>query len=203
MVNKAAKGHYRWEDLEPVKRKVAEVRSFDQLGPEFVQDKTLACMTFSFISLVRSKGTISLERAGQVLSNNNILHLKSKTRRLYDICKVLAAIGLISTSQDTKRAIIVKWLGPGNIQRVLQPLLVSKNVKLKIDKQNFKAQKMRSSLLKNITKILDEKYKITTKDLLSKRRTSSFDITVMDKFLKKNNTIILPKVNLPSINLNQ
>jgi hypothetical protein len=203
MIKKVTKGYYQWEGLEPVKSYLTGIDSFDKLTESYVQDKTLNCMTFSFICLVKTRNSVSLEKVSEILSNNNVMNLKSKMRRLYDICKVLTAIGLISSLHDSKRSTNLKWLGPANIMKVVQPLLFNKNLKLKIDKQNFKMQKMKSSIFKNITKILDERFKIDTQDVLSKRRTSSFDITIMDKFLKKNNTIILPKVNLPNINLNQ
>lgn len=203
MIKKMAKGYYQWDGLELVKDYVDCTDSFDNLTEDYIQDKTLGCMTSSFISLIKTRGAISLEKMGEILSNNNSMNLKSKMRRLYDICKVLTAIGLIASTQDTKRTTNLKWLGAANILKVVQPLLQNKNVKLKIDKQNFKLQKIKSSIFKNISKLLDEKFKIDTQDVINKRRTSSFDITIMDKFLKKNNTIILPKVNLPNINLNQ
>lgn len=203
MIKKVAKGYYQWDGLDLVKDYVSSIDSFDHLTENYIQDKTLSCMTSSFISLIKTRGTMSLEKMGEILSNNNSMNLKSKMRRLYDICKVLTAIGLIASAQDSKRSTNLKWLGASNIVKVVQPLLQNKNVKLKIDKQNFKLQKIKSSIFKNISKLLDEKFKIDTQDVINKRRTSSFDITIMDKFLKKNNTIILPKVNLPNINLNQ
>jgi hypothetical protein len=203
MIKKVAKGYYQWDGLDLVKDYVGSIDIFDHLTENYIQDKTLSCMTSSFISLIKTRNTMSLEKMGEILSNNNSMNLKSKMRRLYDICKVLTAIGLIASTQDSKRSTNIKWLGAANIVKVVQPLLQNKNVKLKIDKQNFKLQKIKSSIFKNISKILDEKFKIDTQDVINKRRTSSFDITIMDKFLKKNNTIILPKVNLPNINLNQ
>ncbi len=40
-------------------------------------------------------------------------------------------------------------------------------------------------------------YKIDENELLRKRRTSSFDATIIERYLNKNDQIVLPKVNLP------
>jgi len=40
-------------------------------------------------------------------------------------------------------------------------------------------------------------YKMNNQDILRKRRTSSFDNSIVKNFLGRQNQIILPKVNLP------
>lgn len=68
---------------------------------------------------------------------------------------------------------------------------------MKVDKKELREKLNQQKLITNIEKIVDDQLNIEPNMLQLKPRTHSFDIAVVDGFLKKNERLILPKTSIP------
>ena len=200
LIAKVAKGYYRWNSLQGFVKCVETIPIFDKLSDEYKYEKSLGSMSYCFLSLLKTYEVITLEATAEHLSKYNDINYKSKIRRLYDICKILTALGLIVQQHDEKRSTL-HWQGTQNLEVDIQKIINSEPVEFHKDKSNQKLQQLKADFFNNISKAIENSdlYPYNVEEVLKKRRTSSFDVTIVEKFLSDNNQVVLPKVHIPSI----
>lgn len=199
MIIKITKGVYCLNGLTSSRKCLEEIPLYKNLEDFYKNDKSLGSITFCFISILKTFGKITQEKITKILAKNcNGLNLKSKTRRIYDICKILTAIGFI-TNLHIDKQIILKFNGIDKFIENIENVINSEKIDYESLKKNSKLKKHQSNFINNLTKMIAQTdlYKIDPNEIEKKRRTSSFDVTIIEKFLRKNNQVVLPKVNLP------
>ena len=199
LIIKITKGIYCLNGLASARKCVEEIALYKNLESFYKNDKSLGSITFCFISILKTFNKISQEKITKILAKNtNGLNIKSKTRRIYDICKILTAIGFI-TNLNLNKEIILKFNGIDKFIENIENIINSEKIDYESLRKNSKLKKHQSNFINNLTKMIAQTdlYKIDPSEIAKKRRTSSFDVTIIERFLKKNNQIVLPKVNLP------
>ena len=123
---------------------------------------------------------------------------KSKNRKIFEICKILSALGICILENKNKKVFLI-WKEKGNFLNEIERIVKSEKIDYKSLKNNSKFQKHQSTLINNLTKLFAKTdiFKTNEEIFLTKRRTSSFDASIVEKYLDKDNNLILPKVNLP------
>jgi len=179
---------------------VENIPVFDKLSDEYKYEKSLGSMSYCFLSLLKTFDSITLEATAEHLSKYNDINYKSKIRRLYDICKILTALGLIQQQQEEKRSTLL-WQGTLNLERDIQKIINGEPVEFHKDKSNQKLQQLKTDFFNNISRAIENSdlYRCDAEEILKKRRTSSFDISIVERFLSDNNQVVLPKVHIPVI----
>lgn len=110
------------------------------------KEKSLGTLACQFIRLLKIHGSIAIERAAEILSQNLPHKYKTKVplsitqiRRLYDVSKVLVTIGLIRQTYDHKRSTL-EWTGLASMASTLTHMVESSFARL-----NFNSEKKLSS----------------------------------------------------------
>ncbi len=88
---------------------------------------------------------------------------------------------------------------PEDFIREIENIIASEKIDYQNLKNNEKLEQHHLSVMNNnLTKLLDqtEIFKTNEEVLFLKRRTSSFDASIVERFLVKDNNIVLPKVSL-------
>lgn len=198
LILKVSKGFYRWNNLGSFIKCVETIPTFDQLSDEYKYEKSLGSMSYCFLSLLKTHESITLEATAEYLSKYNDINYKSKIRRLYDICKILTALGLILQQQEEKRSIL-HWQGTHNLEKDILKIINSEAVEFHKDKSNQKLQQLKTDFFNNISRAIENSdlYKCDNEEILKKRRTSSFDVSIVERFLSNNQQVVLPKVSIP------
>lgn len=194
------KGLYQWKSIDSFVKSIDGIPKFKLLEDEYKYEKSLGAMSYCFISLLKTEKNISLDKTAEILSKYNDINHKSKIRRLYDICKIFTALNLISHTQENKRPVL-KWKGTENLENDLLEIVNSEPIEFYNDKNNQKIKKFKNQFYNKITKAVEnsDRYKCDEETLNMKRRTSSFDMTIVEKFLQDDSGVVLPNVNIPTI----
>lgn len=200
LIQKVSKGFYRWNSLQGFIKCVETIPKFDKLSDEYKYEKSLGSMSYCFLSLLKTYESITLEATAEHLSKYNDINYKSKIRRLYDICKILTALGLIVQQQEEKRSTL-HWQGTQNLEKDLQKIINSEPVEFHKDKTNQKLQQLKTDFFNNISRAIENSdlYRCDVDEIIKKRRTSSFDVSIVERFLSDNQQVVLPKVHIPVI----
>ena len=200
LIRKVSKGFYRWNSLQRFIKCVESIPLFEKLSDEYKYEKSLGSMSYCFLSLLKTHETITLESTAEYLSKYNDINYKSKIRRLYDICKILTALGLVLQQQEEKRSTL-NWQGTHNLERDIQKIILSEPVEFHKDKTNQKLQQLKTDFFNNISRAIENSdlYRCNAEEILKKRRTSSFDASIIERFLSNNQHVVLPKVSIPTI----
>lgn len=197
MINKISKGIYIWNGLERCKEFLEEIPVFRDVDSSFKNDHSLASVNYCFLSLLKTFKNISQEKLVFTLSKNS-KKSKSKNRKIFEICKILSALGICTLETRKKKTFLI-WKGKEEFLKEIETIIKSEKIDYKSLKNNSKFQKHQSTLINNLTKLFAKTdiFKTNEEIFLTKRRTSSFDASIVEKYLVKDNNLILPKVNLP------
>lgn len=197
LIQRVAKGHYQWLSAKALLEAVDAVPNYMNLDKELRTDKSLGAMAYCFIALLKQHVSLTLDEAAEMLSQFNDINFKSKIRRLYDICKILQVVGLLTQTPDGKRSAL-KYQGTQNLERELNKILTSERLDVFKDRHNTKLSQLKTDFFNSISKAIEASdiYKCDDVDVLRKRRTSSFDIAIVEEFLTNSNPVVLPKVSI-------
>lgn len=197
LIRKVSKGFYRWHSLRAFVECVEAIPRFDALPPATKAEKSLGAMSVCFLALLKGAQSVALEAAAEQLSRFNDISHKSKVRRLYDICKILAALGLVSPHAEEKRATL-SWLGTAHLERDIAAALSGEGAEPARERPNARLAQLKTELFNNISRAIEasDLYRCPDEQILRKRRTSSFDVSIVERFLGANQQVVLPKVNI-------
>ena len=200
LIRKVAKGFYTWHGLTAFVECVEAIPAFDALPAALKAEKSLGAMSVCFLALLKGAESVALESAAERLSRFNDISHKSKVRRLYDICKILAALGLVAPLQEEKRATL-SWQGTTNLERDISAALRGDSTEVVSERPNAKLQQLKTQLFNNISRAIENSdlYRCDDAEILKKRRTSSFDVSIVERFLGADAGVVLPKVSIPPI----
>jgi len=200
LIRKVAKGFYRWHSLRAFVECVEAIPRFDALPPDVKAEKSLGAMSYCFLALLKTAESVALEAAAEQLSRYNDISHKSKVRRLYDICKILAALGLVQPLQEEKRATL-SWQGTAHLESDIAAALSGESAEPTRERPNAKLAQLKTDLFNNISRAIEasDLYRCDDAEILKKRRTSSFDVSIVERFLCDNQHVVLPKVSIPVI----
>lgn len=198
LLRKVAKGFYRWHGLAAFVERVEAIPRFEALPEDVRAEKSLGAMSVCFLALLKGGESVALEAAAEQLSRFNDISHKSKVRRLYDICKVLAALGLVAPLAEEKRATL-SWMGTAHLERDLSAALTGEPAEAQPGRPNARLQQFKTELFNNISRAIENSdlYHCSAEQILKKRRTSSFDVSIVERFLGGNQQVVLPKVSIP------
>lgn len=197
LIQRVVKGHYQWKSLKYFVSTIEKVPVFDQLDIKHKTDKSLGSMAYCFLSLLKTYSVLSLDDTAEQLSTFNDINFKSKIRRLYDICKIFTVLGLIVQLPDVKRPVF-RWQDTQSLETDVAKILTSENPKTYNDKNNVKLNQLKTEFFNNVSKAIENSdlFKCSDMEVLRKRRTSSFDISIVEEFLMNSNPVVLPKVSI-------
>lgn len=200
LIRKVAKGFYRWNSLRAFVECVEGIPRFDALPADVKAEKSLGAMSYCFLALLKGADSVALESAAEQLSRFNDISHKSKVRRLYDICKILAALGLVQPLQEERRATL-SWQGTTHLERDIAAALAGESAEPQRERPNAKLQQLKTDLFNNISRAIEasDLYRCDDAEILKKRRTSSFDVSIVERFLCADGHVVLPKVSIPVI----
>ena len=144
--------------------------------------------------MLRPGTSSSLEEILTSLTKHTPSIDKGKSRKVQDILKILSVIGIVSSQGDQK--LIYTAQESPNVSKALG-LVVESSLKLK---KTFASSLVRENQqeLDKIEEIIEREnpYKMTSEQIMSQRKKSSFDYTGFAERFMASNNVVLPTVKI-------
>ena len=197
MIKKVSKGIYGWLGPESIKSFMVSLPVFEDLTEIIKKEKSLGSMCYCFLSFIKTKNESSIESSAECLTPKPLpgktglttISFRSKIRRLYDISKILATIGLIKNISENKKPLL-RWVGTKNMLKVVNDISASKD-----DVDIVKNLGMKQILI-NFQKSLKTAILTVPEEEMKRKRLESIDLGIVEKYLNVHQGIILPSVNV-------
>ena len=196
MINRVSKGVYTWLGMDSILAFLESLPGFKELSVSLKSEKSLGSMCYCFLSFMKSTGESSIEIAAESLTksaNNakplNSITFRSKIRRLYDISKILATVGLIENLSENKKP-IMRWVGPENMLKVV------KNISTTSDEVPIGTLDMRQ-MMERLQNSLNNAVLTIPEAEMRRKRIESVDLGIVEKyFSSEDQGLILPRVSV-------
>ena len=196
MINRVSKGVYKWLGTDSILEFLNSLPNFNELSSSLKLEKSLGSMCYCFLSFMKSNLESSIENAAESLTKTstqekplNSISFRSKIRRLYDISKILATVGLIKNLSENKKP-IMKWVGSKNMLKVINDISTS-NEEIPIGKLDMRQmmEKLQASLNNAVLTIPEAE--------MRRKRIESIDLGIVEKYFNnKDQGLILPRVSV-------
>ena len=196
MIDRVSKGVYKWLGTASILAFLNALPRFEELASALKQEKSLGSMCYCFLSFMKSNLESSIENAAESLTKTpsqkkpvNSISFRSKIRRLYDISKILATVGLIKNLSENKKP-IMKWVGPQNMLKVV------KNISTSTEEIPMGTLDMRQMMEKLQTSLNNAVLTIPEAEM-RRKRIESIDLGIVEKYFNnKDQGLILPRVSV-------
>ena len=196
MIDRISKGVYKWLGTDSILAFLEALPSFKELPTSLKQEKSLGSMCYCFLSFMKSNLESSIENAAESLTKTptqkkpvNSISFRSKIRRLYDISKILATVGLIKNLSENKKP-IMKWVGSENMLKVV------KNISTSTEEIPIGTLDMRQMMEKLQTSLNNAVLTIPEAEM-RRKRIESIDMGIVEKYFNnKDLGLILPRVSV-------
>ena len=187
---------YQWNSVDICVRFLSELAGLKILPLNYSNIKLRSNLLTHLIFLLNSKPENNLQAILNSLSQNNLSSEKLLKKKVLLILKVLSLLGCLRVVRNSHRDFLVTFLGIQNVRKCIIHFLQNSNFTMKVEKKELREKLIEQKLLHDLEIIVDKSLILKTDGGLFKPRTSSFDISLIDGFLQKNQSIILPKTNL-------
>ena len=195
LVRKVSKGLYKFTSTAQSLKSVREMENLAEIESSVLRDRNLCWISHSVIAALKSgsKGTTLLNTLLCDFEEFDADYRKSRVKRIAGILRVLETIGLVRQKEGE-----VALALEGYKER-LEALLSEQRVNLRTKRNPLKMQRLKDNVYKNISRMIEESkiYKCDEKEILKKRRTSSFDINIVEQYLNQQDGVVLPEVSVP------
>ena len=196
MIERISKGVYKWLGTGSILNFLNSLPAFDTLPDNLKAEKSLSSMCYCFLSFMKSSLESSIENAAESLTRSqpatkpvNSITFRSKIRRLYDISKILATVGLIENLSENKKP-IMKWVGPENMLKVLNEISNSvEEIPIGTLDMRQMMERLQTSLNNAVLTIPEAE--------MRRKRIESIDLGIVEKYLSNEGQgLILPRVSV-------
>lgn len=187
MIERVSKGVYKWHGPAAVEQFISDLTPFVSLPHKLKKEKSLGSMCFCFLSFMASKRESSIEAAAESLSHISkppgSIELRSKIRRLYDISKILATVGLIQNVSQNKKPLL-RWLGPDKMKETVRQTQISGGAPLQL------------RILQRLQESIQNAVLTVSQDEVRRKRLESVDFGIIEKFLSDQRVLVVPSANV-------
>jgi hypothetical protein len=196
MINRISKGVYKWLGTDSILNFLNSLPKFNNLKESLKIEKSLGSMCYCFLSFMKSNHESSIETAAESLTKPlnkgkplNSITFRSKIRRLYDISKILATVGLIENLSENKKP-IMRWVGSENMLKVVKNISTSKDeIPMGTLDMRQMMERLQTSLNNTVLTIPESE--------MRRKRIESVDMGIVEKyFSKEDQGLILPRVSV-------
>jgi hypothetical protein len=196
MIERVSKGVYKWLGTASILGFLNSLPEFVNLSNDLKAEKSLSSMCYCFLSFMKSRQESSIENAAESLTKSlpntkpvNSITFRSKIRRLYDISKILATVGLIENLSENKKP-IMKWVGSDNMLKVVTEISNS-NEDIPVGTLDMRQmmERLQTSLNNAVLTIPEAE--------MRRKRIESIDMGIVEKYLNNEEQgLILPRVSV-------
>lgn len=187
MIERVSKGVYKWHGPAAVEQFVSQLTPFVSLPHKLKKEKSLGSMCFCFLSFMATTRESSIEAAAESLSHISkppgSIELRSKIRRLYDISKILATVGLIQNVSQNKKPLL-RWLGPEKMKETVRQTQISGGAPLQL------------RILQRLQASIKNAVLTVSQDEVRRKRLESVDFGIIEKFLSDQRVLVVPSANV-------
>jgi hypothetical protein len=195
MINRVSKGVYKWLGTDSILEFLNSLPNFKNLSDSLKTEKSLGSMCYCFLAFMKSTGESSIETAAESLTRSvnkekplNSITFRSKIRRLYDISKILATVGLIENLSENKKP-IMRWVGADNMLKVVRNISSSEEVPIGTLDMRQMMERLQNSLNNAVLTIPEAE--------MRRKRIESVDMGIVEKyFSSEDQGLILPRVSV-------
>lgn len=195
MIKRVSKGIYQWSDPSNINNFIKDLPEFSKILDSLKLEKSLGSMCYCFLSFMQSQIECTIEYAAENLCpsqkdkfNMNI-NFRSKIRRLYDISKILATIGLIENISENKKPML-RWVGIPNMINEVELICKSPF------EQHLNNSFDMKTMLENIQSSLKSCVITISEDEMKRKRLESIDHGIVEKYLSNQQSLIVPSVSV-------
>ena len=187
---------YQWNSIDSCAGFLSELVGLRMLPLNFSNIKLTRNLVAHLLFLLNAKPESTLQAILSVLSQSDKSLERLLKRKVLLLLKVLSLIGCLRIVRSAQREVVVTFLEIQNIRKCVIHFLQNSNFTMKVEKKELRERLNEQRLMRDLEIIVDKSLILKSERGLFKSRTPSFDLSHIDVFLQKNQSIILPKTNL-------
>lgn len=148
----------------------------------------------SLIGIIKDKKEILLALIPQLFSStgSTVRRPPFLSRKLALALKLLTFLGFARVTRNSRRQRVVAFLSISSVRNAIVGFLQNVQYTAKTDKKELKEKFDLICLKSEAEKFVDKKKILKESGRLFKPRTASFDLNAIDRFMKKNQNIVVP-----------
>lgn len=191
-------GAFQWNSIEECANFLAEKSPSEGLSSAPTDVRTFQGFFRALLGLLRHRKEAGLGEVRRAFTSEHpaLRRRPFLSRRISLALKLLTFLGLARVASGPRRQQTVSFLSPGNVRNAIVGFLQNAHFTAKADKKELKERFELNTLKSEAEKFVDRRRILRESGPLFKPRTASFDLTAIDKFMQKNQNIVVPNTPL-------
>lgn len=170
-------------------------RSADGGWPARVSDpRQFRHLVQALLAVLKEKREVPLDALAGLLGGDPQARRRRPflAKRINLALKILSFLGCVRVARNQRRQKSAVFLSPMNVRNAIIGFLQNAQYTSKVDKRELKEKLELIFLKSEAERFIDRKRILKENGALFKPRTPSFDLYAVDKFLQRNQTIVVP-----------
>lgn len=196
LLRRHSDGSFQWNTIEECATYIADKSPDGFKGS--TEARTFKGLITALIGVLKKRTEMTLSRVRQVLIAEYPVHRCTYffTRRIGLVIKLLSFLGLVKVWLGSGRQVMVRYQSHTNLRTIIVEFLQNAHYTAKVDKKELKGRLELNNLKSEAEKFVDRRRILRESGSMFKTRTASFDLLAIDKFMQKNQNIVVPTTPL-------